>query len=94
MQSRACHITPVRRGIVNQSKYGDPEGLPPIVYTNGGIGSNVSGDVSAMAEMWEQNLGVTLKIENIDYNYYYQQIYSGNHGQILQRRLVRRLSRP
>jgi oligopeptide transport system substrate-binding protein len=70
------------RELLKQSKYGGPEGLPPIVYTNGGIGTSVSPDVTAMAEMWEQNLGVTLKIENIDYNYYYQQIYSGNHGQI------------
>jgi ABC-type transport system substrate-binding protein len=70
------------RELLKQSKYGGPEGLPPIVYTNGGIGSYVSADIAAMAEMWEQNLGVTLKIENIDYNYYYQQIYSGNHGQI------------
>jgi oligopeptide transport system substrate-binding protein len=70
------------RELLKQSKYGGPQGLPPIVYTNGGIGSYVSPDVAAMAEMWEQNLGVTLKIENIDYNYYYQQIYSGNHGQI------------
>ncbi len=70
------------RELLKQSKYGGAEGLPPIVYTNGGIGSYVSADVAAMAEMWEQNLGVTLKIENIEYNYYYDQIYSGNHGQI------------
>jgi len=70
------------RELLKQSKYGGPEGLPPIVYTNGGIGSYVSADVAAMAEMWQQNLGVTLKIENIESNYYYQQIYSGNHGQI------------
>ena len=70
------------RELLKQSKYGGAEGLPPIVYTNGGIGSYVSSDVAAMAEMWEQNLGVTLKIENIEYNFYYEQIYSGNHGQI------------
>jgi oligopeptide transport system substrate-binding protein len=70
------------RQLLKQSKYGGAEGLPPIVYTNMGIGASVSPDVSAMAEMWQQNLGVTLKIENIEYNYYYDQIYSGNHGQI------------
>ena len=68
------------RELLKQSKYGGAEGLPPIVYTNGGIGSYVSSDVAAMAEMWEQNLGVTVNIENIEYNYYYEQIYSGNHG--------------
>jgi oligopeptide transport system substrate-binding protein len=70
------------RELLKQSKYGGPEGLPPIVYTNSGIGTYVSADVAAMAEMWEQNLGVTLTIENIEYNFYYEQIYSGNHGQI------------
>ncbi len=68
--------------LLNKSKYGGAKGLPPIVYTNVGIGTYVSPDVAAMAEMWQQTLGVTIKIENIEYNYYYDQIYSGNHGQI------------
>jgi oligopeptide transport system substrate-binding protein len=68
------------RELLKQSKYGG--NLPEIVYTSSGIGSSVSGSVSAMVEMWEQNLGVKIKIENIEYNYYYQQVFSGNHGQI------------
>ena len=70
------------RQTLKKSKYGGAEGLPPIVYTDSGIGSKVGPDVAALAEMWEQNLGVKIKIENIEYNYYYDQIYSGNHGQI------------
>ena len=70
------------RELLKQSKYGGVEGLPPIVYTNAGIGSSVSPSVAAMIEMWEQNLGVTLKVENIEYNHYTEQVYSGNHGQI------------
>jgi oligopeptide transport system substrate-binding protein len=70
------------RDLLKQSKYGGAENLPEIVYTDAGIGSYVGADVAAMAEMWEQELGVTLKIENVEYNYYYEQIYSGNHGQI------------
>jgi len=70
------------RQLLAQSRYGGADDLPPIVYTDIGIGSNISLDVAAMAEMWEQNLGVTIKIENIEYSYYYEQIYSGNHGQI------------
>lgn len=71
------------RELLKQSKYGGPEGLPEIVYTNAGVGSYVGGSVSALAEMWEQNLGVTIKVENVDFNFYYEQIFSGNHGQIL-----------
>jgi ABC-type transport system substrate-binding protein len=70
------------RTLLKQSKYGGAENLPEIIYTNSGIGSYVSVSVAAMAEMWEQELGVQIKIENIEYNYYYEQIYSGNHGQI------------
>lgn len=70
------------RELLQQSKYGGPEGLPEIVYTNAGIGSYVGSNVAALAEMWEQNLGVIIKVENIDYNFYYEQVFSGNHGQI------------
>jgi len=70
------------RELLRRSKYGGPAGLPPIVYTDGGIGSRVSADVAAMAEMWEQNLGVTITVENLESNFYLDQIYSGNHGQL------------
>ncbi|HUG35103.1 MAG TPA: ABC transporter substrate-binding protein, partial [Anaerolineales bacterium] len=46
------------RELLVQSEYGGPDGLPLIVFTDGGIGSYVGGSVAAMAEMWEQNLGV------------------------------------
>ncbi len=71
------------RQALAQSKYGGPDGLPPIVFSNAGIGSYVSADVSAMAEMWQQNLGVTITVENLEPNYYYGQIYAGNHGQLI-----------
>ncbi len=70
------------RELLKQSKYGGPEGLPEIIYTNSGIGSYIGGNVAALADMWEQYLGVTIKVENLDYNFYYEQIFSGNHGQI------------
>lgn len=70
------------RELLAQSKYGGAEGLPEIVYTNSGVGSYVGGNVAALAEMWEEYLGVTIKVENLDFNFYYQQIFSGNHGQI------------
>jgi oligopeptide transport system substrate-binding protein len=70
------------RQLLVQSKYGGSNGLPPIVFSNMGIGSYISADVAAMAEMWEQNLGVTITVENLEPNYYYDQIYLGNHGQL------------
>lgn len=70
------------REFLRQSSYGGPDSLPPIVFTDAGIGSSVASDVAAMAEMWEQNLGVTITVENIESNFYLDQIYSGNHGQL------------
>jgi oligopeptide transport system substrate-binding protein len=71
------------RELLKQSKYGGPEGLPPIVYTDAGIGNYVGLDVSALAEMWQQNLGVTITVENIEHDHFFDQIFSGNHGQLV-----------
>jgi len=70
------------RQLLAESKYGSPQGLPPIIYTSAGIGENTSADVSAMAQMWEQNLGVKITIENLDPDKYYDLLYSGQHGQL------------
>jgi oligopeptide transport system substrate-binding protein len=71
------------RRLLAESKYGGPAGLPPIVFSDVGIGSYINGDVAALAEMWEQELGVTITIENLEPNFYYDQIYSRNHGHLL-----------
>lgn len=70
------------RELLKQSKYGGPEGLPPIVYTNGGTGSYIDASVAALAQMWKLHLGVTITVENIEPNFYLDQLYSGNHGQL------------
>jgi len=69
------------RELLKASKYGN--NLPPIVFTDSGIGSYVSADVAALADMWNKNLGVTITVENLEPNYYLDQIYAGNHGQLL-----------
>jgi len=71
------------RKLLAESKYGGPEGLPPIVFSDIGIGSYIGGDVAGMAEMWEQDLGVTITVENLEPDYYYDQVYTENHGQLL-----------
>ena len=68
------------RELLAQSKYGT--NLPPITYTDGGIGSYIGSDVAALADMWQKNLGVTITVENLEPNFFYDQIYSGNHGQL------------
>ena len=69
------------RELLKQSKYGTS--LPPIIFTNAGTGSTISGDIAALAQMWKQNLGVTITVENLEPNFYLDQTHSGNHGQLL-----------
>ncbi len=70
------------RQLLAQSKYGGPDGLPPIVYTDAGFGSTANPDVAALAQMWKQYLGVTITIQNIEPNFFLDQTYAGHHGQM------------
>jgi oligopeptide transport system substrate-binding protein len=71
------------RQLLAESKYGGADKLPPIVYTDAGIGSYVSADVAALAQMWQQVLGVQITVENLEPNYYLDEVYTGHHGQII-----------
>jgi oligopeptide transport system substrate-binding protein len=71
------------RQLLAESKYGGVDKLPPIVYTDAGIGSYVSADVAALAQMWQQVLGVQITVENLEPNYYLDEVYAGHHGQII-----------
>jgi oligopeptide transport system substrate-binding protein len=68
--------------LLAQSKYGGPQGLPAIVFTSQGIGNTAGPDVAAMVQMWQQNLGVKITIENLEPDKYSDLLYSGQHGQI------------
>jgi oligopeptide transport system substrate-binding protein len=68
------------RQLLAESKYG--KDLPPIVYSEAGIGSSIGGDVAALAQMWKQVLGVEITVENLEPNYFYDKIIAGQHGQI------------
>ncbi len=70
------------RQLLAGSRYGGSRGLPPIVYTDAGIGNVAGAGVAALAQMWQQNLGVTITIENLQPEKYYDLLYSGHHGQL------------
>ncbi len=70
------------RQLLAQSKYGGPQGMPAIVFTSEGIGNTAGPDVAAMVQMWQQNLGVKITIENLEPDKYLDLLYSGQHGQI------------
>lgn len=70
------------RQLLAKSKYGGAEKLPPIVYTSSGHGSDAGGSVSALAQMWQQNLGITITVENLEPDKYYDLTHAGLHGQL------------
>ncbi len=74
---------PVRaRQLLSESKYGSAANLPLIIYTDGGSGSDIGPGLAAEAQMWQQNLGVTITIQNIEPDKYSDELHAGRHGQI------------
>ena len=71
------------RQLLKESKYGSAEGLPEIIYTDGGYGSYLNAEVAALSQMWTQNLGVTITVQNLEPEKMLDEIASGNHGQII-----------
>ncbi len=70
------------RALLKASKYGNGE-LPPIIFSLSGYGSSVYEGISAITQMWEENLGVKITIQNIDPEYYQEVLVSGKHGQLI-----------
>ena len=70
------------RALIKESKYGDGE-MPPIIFSLSGYGSSVSEGVSALAQMWKENLGISITVQNIDPEYYQEVLDSGKHGQLI-----------
>lgn len=70
------------RQLLAESKYGGVDQLPPIIYTAGGHGSDIGGSVSALAQMWQQNLGITITVENLEPDKYTDLVHAGQHGQL------------
>lgn len=66
-----------------ESSYGSVNALPEIIYTTSGAGGGIDSGDALLIEMWEQVLGVTITVEQIDYQSYYEKILAGEHGQIL-----------
>jgi oligopeptide transport system substrate-binding protein len=70
------------RQLLAESKYGGADKLPLIVYTSGGHGSDIGSSVSALAQMWQQNLGITITVENVEPDKYSDLVHAGQHGQM------------
>jgi oligopeptide transport system substrate-binding protein len=68
------------RALLAESEYASA--FPAIKVTDAGYGSYVSPDVAALADMWKRALGITIRVENLQPEKFWDEIGAGNRGQI------------
>ena len=59
------------RELIKTSKYGDVSKLPPITLTTSGYGTSASGTLEALVSEWRQNLGVEVKVRQLDPQFFF-----------------------
>ena len=59
------------KALIKASKYGDVSKLPPIVLTTYGEGGSIDPTLQAMVYQWQQNLGVTVTIRQLETDRYF-----------------------
>jgi ABC-type transport system substrate-binding protein len=67
------------RELLEQSEYGGPDGLPPIVLAESGTGASAGPGTSAMVEMWRDNLGVEVEIQQAESATFFQDVAQGRY---------------
>jgi oligopeptide transport system substrate-binding protein len=67
---------------IAESSYGSVDALPEIVYTASGTGGGLHPSDAVLIEMWQEVLGVTVTVEQIDARSYIEKINEGEHGNI------------
>ena len=70
------------RALLSESRYGRGD-MPPVTISTSSYGNSVPEGISALAQMWEENLGITVTIQNIDPDYYQDVLESDRHGQLI-----------
>lgn len=68
--------------LLSESKYAGDQ-MPKIVFSVSGYGSSVSSGISAFIQMWQQNLGVEIEVQNIEPEHYMDIIAGDRHGQLI-----------
>jgi oligopeptide transport system substrate-binding protein len=71
------------RAALAASSFGGADGLPEIIFTVAGEGGDLHTDDAILLQMWEEVLGVKIVVEQIDYESFYDEIYAGRHGHLL-----------
>ncbi len=68
---------------LEESSYGGAAGLPTITLTIAGEGGDLYPSDAILLQMWNEVLGIDVVVEQIDYDSYFDEVYAGNHGQLL-----------
>ena len=68
---------------MSESSYGSIEALPEIIFTVSSSGSGLDTSDALLVGMWEEALGVSIMVDQINYRDYRDEVNAGNHGQIL-----------
>ena len=68
---------------LRDSSYRGAEGLPEIVFTTGGAGTDISPSVGLLIDMWKEALGVEVEVEQLGSQTFIEQLNQGNYEQIL-----------
>jgi ABC-type transport system substrate-binding protein len=70
--------------LLNESEYfGETSTPPTITWTLPTSGGRYSPAAAFLVDVWEQNLGVSIQVEGIDWESYYQKIDRGEYGHLL-----------
>jgi oligopeptide transport system substrate-binding protein len=67
--------------LLAESEYAGPD-FPEVVVTSVGYGSSLGRDLAAMAAMWKKYLGVTVRVENLQPEKFWDEIEAGRRGQM------------
>ncbi|MRS03652.1 peptide ABC transporter substrate-binding protein, partial [bacterium] len=70
------------RQLIAESTYGSVDAFPEIVISTGGYGSYADSLVSALSDMWQKNLGISVTVRNLDPNTFYEQSSRQDYGQV------------
>lgn len=63
--------------LLNQSVYADPDTRPRIVLTVPGTGGSPGLTTEVVADMWRQNLGIEIEIQQVEWATYIQDLHRG-----------------